>query len=127
MMVLMGLFGLLAVVIAGAGIFGVVAYSVAERTKEIGGRVAIGASPGAVLRMVLRGALQYLTIGVLLGLPAALLLTQALGAYLFEVQPHDPSVYLTAIGAFLLTALTAAYVPARRATQIDPVTALRAE
>lgn len=126
-MILMGLFGVLAVVIAAAGIYGVMAYLVAERTREIGVRLAVGAAPTAVLRMVLARAVMYVATGLLVGLPLAWVLSRALEAYLFEIRPHDPSIYAAVLAGLVATALVAAYVPARRAARIDPMVALRPE
>lgn len=126
-MLLMGFFGVLAAVIAAAGIYGVMAYLVAERTREIGVRMAIGATPTAVLRMVLTRAGRYVGAGLALGLPLAWVLSRTLEAYLFEVQPHDPGVYAVVLAALLAISLAAAYGPARRAALTDPMAALRPE
>jgi hypothetical protein len=124
---LMAMFGILAVVIAGAGLYGVMANLVAERTREIGVRMAVGAAPAAAVRMVLARALWFVTAGILVGLPLAWALSRTVQGYLFDVQPHDPCVYAAVMAGLLATALAAALIPARRAARIDPVVALRTE
>ena len=124
-MIVLALFGVLAMVIAAAGIYGVMAYIVEQRTQEIGVRMALGAQPGQVLRMILSRAAFFLAVGVAIGLGAGWLLGRFVGAFLFQVQPHDVAVYAIASGALVLTGLVAAAVPARRAARVDPVTVLR--
>jgi ABC-type antimicrobial peptide transport system permease subunit len=127
LMLLTGLFGAVAVVIASAGIYGVMAYLVAERTREIGVRMAVGAAPAAVLRMVLARAATYVGGGLALGFPLAWAVSRTLEAYLYDIRPHDPPVYAAVLSALVATALCAAYLPARRAAHIDPMEALRPE
>jgi ABC-type antimicrobial peptide transport system permease subunit len=115
------------VVIASAGIYGVMAYLVAERTREIGVRMAVGAAPAAVLRMVLARATAYVGGGLALGFPLAWAVSRTLEAYLYDIRPHDPLVYAAVLSALVATALCAAYAPARRAAHIDPMEALRPE
>src|SRR6185436_15993575 len=108
--------------------FGVLSYSVAQRTREIGIRMALGAQAGAVLGLVVRQAMMLASAGLLAGLAAALLLSRSLvQTLLFSTSPHDAGTF--AAVAVLLTgvALAASYIPARRATRVDPVVALRAE
>ncbi|MFZ0523225.1 MAG: ABC transporter permease [Candidatus Acidiferrales bacterium] len=124
---LLGLFGVIALLLAAVGIFGVLSYSVARRTHEIGIRIALGATPGKILRLVLTESAKLIVVGLAVGIPAALALTRYLATLLFAVHPTDP---LTFIGvAILLTsvALIACYVPARRAMQVDPIISLRYE
>ncbi len=124
---LVGLFGLMALILAAAGIFGVISYSVACRTREIGIRMALGASPGNVLRQILAESARFVLIGVAFGVAVALGVTRLLETMLFAVHPADP---LTFVGVGLLltaVALLACYVPARRATRVDPLVALRYE
>ncbi len=125
--VLLSLFALVAVLLAGLGIYGVMTYTVAQRTREIGIRVALGAETRDVLRLVLRQGLMLALTGVALGVAAALALTRLMKSFLFGVSSTDP---LTFVGvALLLTfiALLACWIPARRATKVDPLIALRCE
>jgi putative ABC transport system permease protein len=126
-MLLLTLFGLLGLVIAVVGIYGVMAYVVSQRTKEIGIRMALGALPAAILRSILGGALVQVSIGLAIGLLGAWTLAGAIGGFLFEVEPHDPAVYAGVVGVLALAGLTAALVPARRAASVDPLIALRME
>ncbi len=107
------------------GLYGVLAYSVEQRRREVGVRVAMGATPKQILGFVMGEGLRLTAIGVILGVVAALALSRSLTALLYEVRPTDPPVYL-AVGALLLAvAVAAAYPPARRAMRVDPVVALR--
>jgi len=124
---LLGLFGLLALVLASVGIYGVLAYSVAQRTAEIGIRMALGAQPGEVLRLVLRQGMSLAALGALLGLGSALLLARTAANLLYGVSATDPVTYAAITVLLLLVAMLACYIPARRATRIDPVVALRFE
>jgi putative ABC transport system permease protein len=125
--VLIGVFALLALALAMAGIYGVMAYSVAERTREIGIRMALGAQPGGVLHLVLGQGMRLVATGLVVGLGAAFVATRLLTSMLFEVKPFDPATFAGACGALFAVALVANYVPARRATQVDPMVALRHE
>ena len=125
--VLLGLFAGLAVVLAAAGVYGVLAFSVAQRTREIGIRMAIGASARSVRWWVLRRALTLAGIGIVAGLGGALLLGRSLQRLLFEVAPSDPPTAFGAAAMLSLVTLAAALVPAHRATRVDPQEALRAE
>ena len=125
--ILIGSFAGLALLLAAVGIYGVVAYAVSRRTHEIGIRVAVGAQPGDVLRLMLvRGAWPPIA-GVMLGLPAAYLGTKVLSAFLYGVGPLDPRTYAVVALLVILISLAAAYLPARRATRVDPISALRCE
>jgi putative ABC transport system permease protein len=124
---LLALFSALALLLAAVGIYGVLAYSVAERAHEIGIRVALGAQGRDVSRMVLRRTLALSIPGVVLGVLGALAVTRVLERLLFGVKPNDPAT-LGAVAALLAAvALTAALIPARRAARVDPMIALRAE
>ncbi|MXY26241.1 MAG: ABC transporter permease [Acidobacteria bacterium] len=124
---LLALFGLAALVLAGVGIYGVVAVATAQRTREIGLRLAMGAQPRDVLRMVVGGAVGLAGAGVGAGLIAALVASRGLGSLLFNVAPSDPATLAGVSLLLLLVAAGAAYVPARRAAGVDPLTALRVE
>jgi predicted permease len=124
---LLGVFALLALVLASLGIYGVISYQVGQRTRELGIRIALGAGRGDALRLVLRGGMTPAVLGTVLGLGAALALTRVMGALLFGVGSADLPTYLGVAVALLLVAGAACVVPARRATRIDPVGALRSE
>ena len=126
-MMLAGGFGLLALVLAAIGIYGVLSYSVSRRTREIGIRVALGATRGEVARLVVREALVMTGVGVALGLAAALGLSRFMASVLYEVKPGDPLTYVAVAGILLAVAVLATLIPARRATGVDPLVALRAE
>lgn len=125
--ILLGVFGILALVLACIGIYGVLAYAVSERWREIGVRVALGATPGRILREILSSGLSLAAIGLLIGLAAALALTRYLEALLYSVRPTDPAVFGLAIATLLLVATAACYLPARRAARVDPIVVLREE
>lgn len=126
-MTLMSIFAGLALVLATLGIYGVIAYSVTQRTHEIGIRMALGAHPGDVLRMVVRQGITLGGIGVALGIAGALGTTGFLATQLYGVKPSDPLVLAAVSGALIIIALLASYIPARRAASADPLVALRYE
>ena len=126
-MVLLGAFAAMAVFLAALGIFGVLSYSVVQRSREIGIRVALGAHPRDVLRMVLGQAASLAVVGVLAGLAGALALSRAIGSLLFELSPTDPLTLGSMAVLLGSVALLASYLPARRATRVDPLIALRSE
>jgi ABC-type antimicrobial peptide transport system permease subunit len=109
------------------GIYGVMAYVVSQRTREIGIRLALGAQPAALKRMFVLGALARVAVGVAVGLAAAFALTRLMSSLLFGVGPLDAPTYVAALGVLLAAAALASYVPARRAANVDPVETLRAE
>lgn len=121
------MFGLLALILAAVGLYGVTAYTVARRTPEIGIRMALGAARGSVVRMVLRDALLQAGIGLAIGIPVALLCVRFVKSQLFEVNGSDAGTLLAAAGALGLAAFVAGLIPARRAASTDPVKALRAD
>jgi predicted permease len=123
--ILLGLFAAIAAVLGAIGIYGVLAYAVGQRTQEIGIRMALGAERGTVLRMVLRRGIVLMTIGIVLGLAGAAGLTRYLSGMLYDLTPLDPATYAAVAVLFATIALVASYLPARRATQVDPVVALR--
>lgn len=124
---MMGTFAALALIIAAVGIYGVMAYSVSQRTQEIGIRMALGAAPEHVMRMVVGQAMRLAMIGCGLGLAAAYGLTRLMAAFLFNVSPNDPPTFAGVALILGLSAVTAAWLPAQRATRVDPAVALRYE
>jgi putative ABC transport system permease protein len=124
---LLALFAALATLLSAVGIFGVMNYSVALRTREIGLRVAIGAQPRQVLLLILRQGLLLTIVGVVIGLLAALALTRLLSGLLFGVAAVDPSTFASISVLLIAVSLVACYLPARRAMKIDPLLALRSE
>ncbi len=122
-----GLFGVLALILAAIGLYGVTAYSVARRTSEIGVRIALGADRPGIVRLVLRGAFLQILIGLLIGIPASIGCARLISAQLYQVKGWDPLVLSAAIVTLSLCALIASIIPARRAASIDPVRALRIE
>jgi predicted permease len=124
---LSGFFSVLALALCTIGLYGVMTYSVVRRTNEIGVRIALGAGAGEVLWLVLRQSLILLGVGVALGIPATLAASRAIQAGLFGLSSWDPSTLVAAVVVISVVTLVAAYFPARRATQIDPIVALRYE
>jgi putative ABC transport system permease protein len=124
---LLGVFSLVAVLLAAIGIYGVMSYTVAERTQEIGIRMALGAEPGAVVRLVVRQGLLLAGIGTGAGLLVALGVTRLLGSMLFEMSPSDPVTFAGVAAGLVVVATVACFIPARRAARVDPMEALRYE
>jgi ABC-type antimicrobial peptide transport system permease subunit len=120
-------FGGLALVLAAVGLYGVKAYAVARRTREIGIRMALGAAPHAVLAMILREGAAMIIAGLALGLGLGLGLGQLVASMLYRVSPLDPVAFLVAPLVLGLVAIVACWLPARRATRVNPLTALRTE
>jgi len=121
------LFGLLALLLASIGLYGIMAHSVAQRTNEIGLRIALGSSRAQVLWMVLREVLVLLLVGVAIGLPAALVATRATASFLYGLTPGDPTIFGGAVVVLAAVALLAGFLPAHRASRVDPTAALRYE
>jgi putative ABC transport system permease protein len=126
-MALLGLLGALGLVIAAAGIYGVMAYVVSQRTSEIGVRMALGATRGHVIGMVMGRASVLVAVGLAVGGAAAWALAASVEAYLFQVQPHDVRIFVAALGVLAAAGLLASAIPARRASTVDPLVALRHE
>ena len=117
----------LAVGLALAGVYGVMSYVVGQRSNEIGLRMALGASPRDVLRLILRQTLLLAGLGIVIGLAGAVAVTQLLTSMLFGVKATDPVTYAAVVALLVLAALAASYIPARRAMRVDPMVALRYE
>ena len=124
---LVGAFATLALALATIGVYGVVAYGVAQRTREIGVRVALGARRGDVLRLIGGQGMFVVLIGLALGLASSVLLTRLLEGMLYEIQPLDPVTYIVAAAVMLLASGVACVIPTMRATRVDPSDALRTQ
>jgi putative ABC transport system permease protein len=120
-------FGAIATALALLGIYGVMAYSVSQRTREIGIRIAIGARQADVSRMVMRHGITLTAAGVLVGIGASLALSKLIASQLFGVRPSDPVTIVSVLLVMMAVAAAAAYLPARRAASVDPVIALRSQ
>lgn len=123
----LGAFALLALALAAVGIYGVVSYSVARRTREMGVRISLGASPATVRRLVTRGSMGPVAMGVAAGLALALALGRSLEALLHDGSPRDPAVLAAVSLLLLVAAWLATLVPARRGTRVDPMITMRSE
>jgi ABC-type antimicrobial peptide transport system permease subunit len=124
---LVGVFAAVALVISLVGIFGVLSFLVVQRTRELGIRLALGATSGGLQRLVVVRALALAAAGLTLGSVGAIYLTRSMTSLLFEVEPADPATMAVVGGLLLIMALVASYIPARRATRIDPLAALRSD
>jgi ABC-type antimicrobial peptide transport system permease subunit len=127
MALLSTVFGALAALLAAIGLYGVVAYSVNRRAQEIGVRMALGAAPASILRLVMKETLALSGLGILCGIPAAFAASRLLTGFLYGVRPGDPAVLAASASLLIATAMLAGFLPARRAAQIDPMEALRHE
>ena len=125
--IMFAVFGLLALVLAAVGLYSVIAYNVTQRTHEMGVRVALGAQAGDVTRLVVREGLRVVVPGVALGSVIALLAGKWIAPLLFDVSPKDPPVMVTVVLTLLAVAVAASWLPARRASRVDPNEALRAD
>jgi ABC-type antimicrobial peptide transport system permease subunit len=124
---LAGILGALGLVLALVGVFGVISFTVNQRTNEIGIRMAMGASQNVILRMILRHGVVMVGVGVLAGIIFAIAIARLVGNFIVGVSPYDPLTYLGVSALLGLVALLACYIPARRATRVDPMIALRYE
>ena len=124
-MMLLTAFSTTALILAVIGIYAVLAYSVVQRQHELGIRLALGAKSGDILRLVVRQGLTLAAVGIVIGWIAALLLTRVMSSLLYKVGEHDAATFLLAPLLFLLVAVITSYVPARRATKVDPIEAMR--
>src|SRR5260370_27196544 len=125
--ILSGFFGVLALLLASIGLYGVIAYAVTRGTREIGIRMALGAQRAQVVRIVLRDALVMVSTGALVGVSAALALTRLASAFLYGMTPRDPATFVLATSVLFAVTVLASYIPARRASNVDPMVALRYE
>jgi len=126
-LILIGAFAAIALALSVVGIYGVTAYSVSQRTREIGIRRALGAQSGEVLGLLVREEFFLIVVGTVLGVVASLALTRFLASILFEVKPTDPMTFALVVALLLGVAILACLIPARRAMRIDPMVALRCE
>jgi putative ABC transport system permease protein len=125
--VVIGVFAAIAVLLSAVGIYGVLAYAVGQRTREFGVRTALGARSRDVLAMVLTQGLRLTSIGIAIGLAGAIALTRYIEGMLYDITPLDPLTYISVVALFVAVTSIASYLPARRATRIDPMAALRYE
>src|SRR5262245_30815631 len=124
---LVGVFGLLGLMLAVVGLYGVISHSVSQRTREIGIRIALGARPGAALRMALKQGMILTLVGTAVGLAAAFAVTRLMGGLLYGVSATDPLTFIAIPLLLTIVALLACWIPARRAAKVDPMVALRRE
>jgi predicted permease len=122
-----GFFGVMALLLVGIGVYGTLAYSIAQRTRELGVRLALGATHGDIARLVLRGALTPVCLGLAVGLPLTLAAGRVAGGLLYGITPREPTAYATSVAVLFSAALLAAAIPAQRAVSADPIAALREE
>jgi predicted permease len=123
----MSFFAIIAFFLAALGLYGILAYSVEQRVREIGVRVALGADKREIFRLIIGAGMRLALVGAAVGVPSALALTRLMGRMLSGVTSADPVTYIAVVGMLVISALLASYLPARRATRVDPIVALRAE
>jgi putative ABC transport system permease protein len=126
-LVLLGVFAAVGLVLVGIGVYSVISYTVSRQTQEIGIRMALGASRGVVLAMIIRMGLRLIVVGAVIGLAGSFGVTRVISNQVWGVSPHDPLTLVAVVSVMLLAGLAACYVPARRATRVDPMMALRYE
>jgi putative ABC transport system permease protein len=124
---LIGIFAALALLLAAVGIYGVMSYSVTQRTNEIGIRVTLGAQPNDVFRTVVGEGLRYALLGVAIGVAGGLALTRLLASFLYGISAYDPATFIAVAVLLVAVSAAASFFPARRATRVDPIVALRYE
>ena len=125
--ILIAVFAGVAMLLAAIGLYGVISYSVAQRTQELGVRIALGAQRRDIFRLVMGQGLTVTIVGVVIGVAGSFALTRFLSSLLFEVSPNDPMIILGVVTLMILVALAASYIPTRRAANVDPLVALRYE
>src|SRR6185503_2639345 len=123
----LGSFGVVAMLLVGAGLYGILAYAVTQRTKEIGIRMALGAAPSSVVRTMIARAATLAGVGIVIGVAGGLALGKLFSQVLYGINPYDPVTLCAAVGTMVLVGFLACWIPVRRATRVDPLTALRAE
>ena len=126
-LLLFGTFAITDLVLAAVGVYGVISYVTAQRTREFGVRIALGATRGRVISEVLRGGVRLTAIGSLIGLVGAFVMTRSVSALLFEISPLDPVSYFAAVALLGLLSVCACLVPAWRASRVDPIIAMQSE
>ena len=126
-LILMSIFACVALATAAVGIYGVLSFSVAQRTSEIGVRMGLGATPRNIRRLIVRIILAPVTAGIIAGVIVSFWLTRLLSALLYQTTPHDPITIISVVVFLVFVSLAASYLPCRRATRVDPITALRVE